>query len=746
MTKPTLLPGGCSQKRGVDFQVFHSHFRGVAFLIIALLGVISSQAADVRLYTVTKGTRHFQTNDLGPRFLPVDEFIFEARVLSTASNLITSARVQSLTDGPVQILTKQDPMEWEYDADANNLHDLNVAFPDGNYRYNILTTNDDRSIVTLSLSGSFPSSPHTNAPHILNYNELQSASGTGFVQVIWAPFTNGTRSDSIQLRVEDRQGNRVFETRDFDEPGALDGTATSAIIEPGNLQPGKTYDAWLEFRNTTDLNTTAYPGAIGWAYKHRRTEFTIKTPTNSSILDLESYVVCKGHSYIQTNLNGPFLEGLSNNAFVFSASLESTQPNLIISNLFIAPNDQTFIASREDCRPDEQFEYSAVTSSQTGLDNQFPNGDYQIRVRTTNQGLRSMSLTLAGTNYPPAPWILNFDPSIPVRTTNAIEIRWKQWVGGTANDFIQLRLLNGCSNVFETGDFGDNDALNGYATNTIIPADVMKPSITYRATLVFRRYSDLDFASNPGAAGIACLFSRTRFDVTALLDVQAIDLAKGSNYVQTNFVSVVPDGTNANEFFAVVDAQFPDSVTAATVDLPDTTVLPLLAALGDDEFVHSQLSSNSLDTTYPPGRYVFKVWTTNDGFHTVPLSLSPLSYPPPPRFLHDPTNRVPHDQTNQIVWSAWTGGTTNDFIQLRIRNAGTNVWETPDFGEGGALNGTATTAYIPANALTRGENYNAQLIFRRTTDTNTTAYPGSLALAYYFSQTEMDLRTIAPDI
>ena len=50
----------------------------------------------------------------------------------------------------------------------------------------------------------------------------------------------------------------------------------------------KTYDAWLEFRKTTDLNTTAYPGAIGWAYKHRRTEFTIKTPTNSAILDLES--------------------------------------------------------------------------------------------------------------------------------------------------------------------------------------------------------------------------------------------------------------------------------------------------------------------------------------------------------------------------------------------------------------------------------------------------------------------------
>jgi hypothetical protein len=735
MTRPTLLPGGFYQR--VAFKTLRSRLVPVC---LAVFAAFSCQAADVLLYSVTKGTRHIQTSDVDVNFLPLDEFVFKARVLCL-SNTVISAFVEA-TNYIDRVLAKQDPEEWAFDADDNNRHDLNARFPDGRYSFYIRTVNDGyRPNLPLTLRAT-----NVTVPQIRNFTELQSASGTGFVQVSWAPFTNGTTADSIQLRIEDRFGVRAFETRDFGEFGALDGTATNALIEPGNLKPGTTYFAWLEFRKTIQRNTTSYPGATGWSYVHRRTEFTIHTAPDP-ILDLEAYTVCKGRHYVQTNTNPPILEGNGTNGYVFSASIELTSSNVVlITNRIIAPNGNTTNAFPEDCRPETQSEFSYTVSSQTGLDTQFPDGTYRVEVTTSNQGSRSMPLSLVGADYPPMPYVLNFDPSLPVRTNDALEIRWAPWVGGRATDYIQLRLLTECRTVYETGDFGDNDALNGYATNAIIPAGVMTPGVTYRATLTFRRFTDLDFTTYLGAAGIACYYSRLKFDVTALLDVQGIELAKGRRYVQTNSVDVVPDGTNAFEFFAVVDAQTPQSVTNATLTLPDNSQVPLIAAPGDDEFAFQVASSNSLDSAYPAGEYTFDVGTLNDGARAIALDLSPLAYPPAPRFLHDPGMRLPEDQTNHIAWERWSGGTSNDFVQFRIRNAGTNVWETPDLGEEGALTGESTDAYIPPGVLSRGVSYSGRLIFRRTVDTNTAAYPGATALAYYFSETQIDLRTIRPDM
>jgi hypothetical protein len=756
MTKPTLLPGGCFYQRGVDSQRFcwSQVFFGCCILA-TVLAAGATHAADVALYTVTKGIRYEQTNSGAPVFLPLDEFVFEANVRSTSivttntsgvisTNSSVLRAIVEATDNIDRVLDRQSPTEWEFDADENNLHDLNVNYPNGRYTFRTRGTNDGWRTNMLTLDRGAHPYP-TNTPRILNYSELQSASGTGFVQVSWAPFTNGTSSDSIQLRIETTNGVRAFETRDFGEPGALDGTATNAFIEPGNLRPGTTYFAWLEFRKSSDLNTNSYPGATGWAYFHKRTDFRIRTSTNE-FLDLEAYTVSKGINYVQTNMGPPTLEGGGSNAYVFSASLESTASNLITFNRITAPNGNVTNCFPEECRPETQLDFSYVTSSQLGLNNEFPDGDYRFDVTTEHQGSRSMTLSLTGSDYPPMPEVLNFDPSIPVRTNNALNIIWKPWVGGRSSDFVQFRLLTDCRTVFETGDFGDNDALNGTATNAVIPADLLEPGETYRATLTFRRFTDLDFTSWLGAAGIASYYSRLKFDVSVLLDVREFELAKGRNYAQTNLSDVVPDGTNAFEFFAVAEAQTLVSLVEASLRFPDNSTVPLTAASNSTEYAHSVLSSNSLDSAYPAGPYTFDVETLNDGHREVLLSLAPLSYPPAPRFLHDPAARVPHDQTNVITWEAWNGGGTNDFVQLRIRNAGTNVWETPDFGEEGALNGTVTNAAIPANVLSRAETYSARLAFRRFTDNNTNSYPGSTALAYYFAETQFDLRTIAPDV
>src|SRR6185503_12152560 len=102
----------------------------------------------------------------------------------------------------------------KYDRTENDPRDLNPQFPNGRYKYYIRTVNDGyKTNLSLMLTGVYPT-----IPRILNYNELQAASGTGWVQVSWAPFAGGTALDSIQLQIENLNGDNVFKTRDFAEP------------------------------------------------------------------------------------------------------------------------------------------------------------------------------------------------------------------------------------------------------------------------------------------------------------------------------------------------------------------------------------------------------------------------------------------------------------------------------------------------------------------------------------------------
>jgi hypothetical protein len=726
MTKPTLLPGGCFYQRGVDSQRFcwPRVFFGCCILAI-VFAATPARGADVRLYTVTRGMRFAQTNNGTPVFLPLNEYLFQASVSSIESNVIRSAMVEATTNRIDRILEPQSPTEWEFDDNENDNRDLKAKYPDGRYRYYIRTLNDGyRTNLSLMLTGKYPT-----VPQILNYNELQSASGTGFVQVTWAPFVGGTARDSIRLRIEELSGARAFSTRDFGEPGALDGRATNVVIEPGDLLPNETYLAWLEFRKTSAINTNSYRGATGWAYLHRRTEFRIRTSA-AGPPDAQSYEVSKGHTFLQISNAAPVPDGT--NAFQFSAQVQGQDSNSLVSGTVTIPGGALL-----NLNPEPGNELAFLASSSSPIDSTYPEGTYTFNIETQTNDL-TLPLNLSPQSYPPAPRIRNFDPSQLIRLEGPLTLEWEPWADGRAGDFIQLRIQNNGTNVFETGDFGDNDALNGFATSVVIPTNVFAQGGTYSARLTFQRFTDLTTSAYLGSLGTASYFARTKFDINLLQDVQSYELAKGRHYIQTNALAVVPDGTNAFEFFAVAEAQTPVSILTASLKWTNSQV-PLLAASNDTEFAHSALSANSLDSVYPDGPYTFIVETLNDGTNIVTLDLAPASYPPAPRFLHDPAVRVRHDQTNIITWEAWNGGGPNDFVQLRIRNAGTNVWETPDFGEEGALNGTATSAAIPPNVLAGGETYSARLAFRRFTDTNTTSDPDATALAYYFAETQFDL-------
>jgi hypothetical protein len=102
-----------------------------------------------------------------------------------------------------------------------------------------------------------------------------------------------------------------------------------------------------------------------------------------------------------------------------------------------------------------------------------------------------------------------------------------------------------------------------------------------------------------------------------------------------------------------------------------------------------------------------------------------------------------------VNWNAFTGGGVNDFVQIQVTapSADQPAFQTPQPGQTGSLDGTATSATIPANTLSPGETYQVRLLFGRFLGVSHTY---ALGLSGYFSQTELTLTTtgiaVAPTV
>src|SRR6185295_9700892 len=109
---------------------------------------------------------------------------------------------------------------------------------------------------------------------------------------------------------------------------------------------------------------------------------------------------------------------------------------------------------------------------------------------------------------------------------------------------------------------------------------------------------------------------------------------------------------------------------------------------------------------------------------------------------YDAMQNLVYNAYNTISWEPFTGGAANDFIQVQIENLrGDNVWETPDFGENGALDGVATRTILPADALAPGVIYHGTIRFVKVLSRNSPDYPGAIGTVGYFKRTEFTVRT-----
>lgn len=234
---------------------------------------------------------------------------------------------------------------------------------------------------------------------------------------------------------------------------------------------------------------------------------------------------------------------------------------------------------------------------------------------------------------------------------------------------------------------------------------------------------------------------------TQAADVSEYSVLKGKKYSQSDV------GTPGDDFAfywwsASVRMTADGSVTAATATPPGLEAIPLFEQ-ADPKWLQFEtiggLTLPDMNANFPNGNYAVVMTTMHDGNRNVSLNLTGDSYPNTPTFLNFATlEMVNSSAAFTLSWSAFTDGTTNDYIQVRVQDGDDNeVFGSPAFGAVGALSGTATSVVVPPSTLLPENSYNVFLTFIKVITRDTTSYAGAIGLAGYYKSTEASLTTTA---
>lgn len=121
---------------------------------------------------------------------------------------------------------------------------LDAALPDGNY--NITVTAGAATVSTTPVT--IPSGSGLRPTMFTNFEAMQNWTG-GSLTLQWQPIVTGAQPefDAVQIEISRNDGTVLYQSPEFAEPGALDGTATSLTIPPLNVNPGERLDVTLSY-------------------------------------------------------------------------------------------------------------------------------------------------------------------------------------------------------------------------------------------------------------------------------------------------------------------------------------------------------------------------------------------------------------------------------------------------------------------------------------------------------------------
>jgi hypothetical protein len=472
----------------------------------------------------------------------------------------------------------------------------------------------------------------------------------------------------------------------------------------------------------------------------------VASDLNVSASDVKIYVIDKGIQYFQTSVAAPVAD--ANNGVSFETDVKASGSNLVTAVTLKLPNATTVAVPQI---ANDEFKLKKKYDKQTGVDGAFPDGPYVLAMATLHDGTKTLTLALTGDTYPNVPRISNFPATQALDPGGYFLFTWDPFVGGTANDFVQLHIDDSSGNkVWETPDIGEAGVLNGLATSTLMPPGTLAAGQSYQARLDYGKAVTLDRTNYPGALGLAQYYKRTKFIIqtTAIASaapVKLYTLSKSRRFQQVGLGTPTPQSSKTFDIDAALDASAVAAVTSVALAVP-TGVLDQLALQSDDksfQFSDANLTQAGLDATYPDGQYTFHI-TTPLGSKNPVLNVSGGAYPDAPH-LTTLANDLNVASDWSVSWDPFNGGTSSDFVQFHIDDdQGNKVFGTPDLGKSGAFNGTSTQSIVPSNTFAAGKTYTGRVIFQKNLSLDTVSYPGALGVASYASRTTFQITTSSP--
>ena len=516
-------------------------------------------ASDVSAYLVQKGIDMLQTNSSLSSPATNNGFVFQAFVDSSVTNVLSGATVLPPGGLAKTLLKQPDNQQFKYRKEYDSLKKLNTGAQDGGYVFTITTVHDGTKQLSLPLQGGL----YPQTPHLINYDAAQNVDAGGFFDLRWEYIADGIVPDFVQLRIEDAQAQKVFETGDAGR-SALDGGDNSLLLTPGTLLANQTYFGTLLASKTVAEDTNSYPGAAGTASYYKRLKFNIKTAPAESAADVRIYSLLKTELFQQTDTNAPV--ALDNNGFLFQAQVEASISNRVTSITLIFPNGTaTNINTSADPK---RFELDAKLDRLDSLNAVYPAGTYGFNINGQTQGAKSVSVQLSGDSYPSIPQFQNVEAFQTIDAKQNYIIQWKPFTGATSSDFIHLQVEDMAGNkVFETADLGKSGALTGIKTAAKIPDGTLIPGTAYAAKLLFVRVLGLDTTSYPGALGFAGFGRETHVDIHTLGPPAAAPQLTARRFAPGQGFQFLINGTQGQNYRLEGSPDFHNWVTLGTVTL-----------------------------------------------------------------------------------------------------------------------------------------------------------------------------------
>src|ERR1041385_712706 len=191
------------------------------FLLCAAVFLTSAHAVDVKRFEVLKGIHFFQIEDGVSHLQTNNAYRFTVQVYADVVGDVLGSSVFTPKIPRIDLLPDKDGDPYRFRDKFDDQFGLENNFPNGTYQLGIRGLHDGDHTMSFSLADDvYPAAPIVN-----DYAGLQNLVYNEYNQISWQPFAGGGVNDFIQLQIEDLNGNNIWETPDFGEDGALDGTA-----------------------------------------------------------------------------------------------------------------------------------------------------------------------------------------------------------------------------------------------------------------------------------------------------------------------------------------------------------------------------------------------------------------------------------------------------------------------------------------------------------------------------------------